>query len=407
MKGILFMITLKGKLISIIIFTTFIVGFIYNEVSVYANSEYLMDRTLIKDYPNRAIEKLENGKSAKIIFFGDSNTDSNYGYDVEEGVLDEKVEKHPEIIEKFLKDKYGNYNVSIINSGIHGNNIKDLNNRVYDDVIKYKPDLIILNIGTNDSNEGWEEKFVSIEEYEKEYERLINIILKSDINVDIIIRSSNYLFERNNKLFDYDSIARKLAEKYDLEFWDFNYIMTNDIKNNKIKVNNRKFSEGSANLFKEPLITDGVHLTFSGQKYLSENFCYLFTKDKVFDNFYLSKYIDNFYVQAFNREPDYGGKLFWYNKLKNHEESLRYFITNLIYEKEFIEKNYSDYEFIDILFKIIFERNPDSEGFKFWLNKYKEKKLELGKSEAQKYVIDSFLNSDEFKEKAFILSVKY
>ena len=80
-----------------------------------------------------------------------------------------------------------------------------------------------------------------------------------------------------------------------------------------------------------------------------------------------------------------------------------YFITNLIYEKEFIEKNYSDYDFINILYKIIFEREPDNEGLKFWINKYKEKKIELGTSKAQKYVIDSFLDSDEFKEKEYIL----
>ncbi|XZI18047.1 GDSL-type esterase/lipase family protein (plasmid) [Clostridium perfringens] len=384
-----------------------IIGFVYNGGDVFADSRYLIDRTLIKNYPNKAIEKLENGASANIVFFGDSNTDCNYGYDSNEGVLNKKVDKHPEIIEKLLKDKYGWYNVSVINSGVHGNNVKDLNDRVYRDVISYKPDLVVLNIGTNDSNEGWKEKFIPINEYEVEYNRLIKTILNSNPNIDIIIRSSNYLFGRNTKLSEYDSIARKLAEKYDLEFWDFNYIMTNDIKNNKVKVNDRAYSEGSAKLFKEPLITDGVHLTFSGQKYLAENFYYLFTKDKVFDNFYLSRYIDNFYKLAFDREADYGGKVFWYNKLKNHEESLRYFITNLIYEKEFIEKNYSDYNFIDRLYKIIFEREPDSGGFNFWVNKYKEKKIELGISKAQKYVIDSLLNSDEFKEKAFLLSVEY
>lgn len=373
----------------------------------YVDSGGGIDRTLIKNYPNRAIEKLENGKMAKIVFLGDSNTDSYYGYNIEEGELNLKVEKHPEIIEKYLKNKYGNNNVSVINAGVHGNNVKDLNVRVYNDVISHEPDLVILNVGTNDSNREWKEKFLEIVDYEKEYELLINRILKLSPYTDIIIRSSSYLLGRNDNVFDYDSVARKLAEKYELEFWDFNYIMTKDVKTEKIKVSNGEYSEGNTILFKDSLITDGVHLNFSGQKYLAENFYYLFTENKVFDNFYLSEYINNFYELAFDREADHEGKLFWYNKLKNYEESLRYFITNLIYEKEFIEKNYSDYEFIDILYKIIFDRDPDSEGFNFWVNKYKEKKKELGKVKAQKYVIDSFIYSDEFKEKAFMLSVEY
>ena len=257
---------LKNKVIISALFISFLVGFISNNFMVYADSKNLVNRTLINgNRPNKAIENLENGKPAKIVFFGDSNTDCYYGYSMKDGVLNTKVEKHPEIIEKFLKNKYGSSNISVINSGVHGNNVKDLNDRLYKDVIRHNPDVIVLNIGTNDSNEGWKEKFLSLEEYEKEYETLINKILNYNSNIDIIIRSSNYLFKRNEKLYDYDSVARKLAEKYNLEFLDFNYIMSKDIKDNKIKVNDGEYSEGSNKLYKEPLMTDGIHLTFSGQ----------------------------------------------------------------------------------------------------------------------------------------------
>lgn len=396
---------LKKKTLLLGLLTSFVIGF--NQISVHANPSEGTDRTFIKNTPNKAIQKLENNQRATIVFFGDSNTDSKFGYDINEGFLgNHRVKKHPEMINDMLHEKYGD-NLTVINSGIHGNNVNDLKDRVYKDVIAHNPDLVVLNVGTNDSNQGWAEKYLSLDEYRAEYDNLINIISYYNPNADIIIRSSNYLFDRNSKLYQYDSIGKELAKKHNLEYWDFNYIMTKDIKDNKVQVNNRNYSEGANKLTKNTLMTDGVHLTYEGQKYLAENFYYFFTKDKVFDNFYLSKFIDNFYHLAFDRNPDYNGKVFWYNKLNNHEESIRYFITNLLSEQEFINKNYSDDKFVDILYKIIFERDPDREGYNFWVNKYKEKKNEVGVQQAQRYVVDNFLNSDEFKEKAFLLSVKY
>ena len=52
----------------------------------------------------------------------------------------------------------------------------------------------------------------------------------------------------------------------------------------------------------------------------------------------ISDFIDDVYVAFLHRNPDYDGKLFWYNKIKSKESSLENFVNSLMASGEFIEK---------------------------------------------------------------------
>jgi acyl-CoA thioesterase-1 len=107
-------------------------------------------------------------KEDRIICIGDSITDagrrgefSPYGNGYVKLFLDLLITEFPE------------KNFSLLNKGIGGNTLLDLQQRWEDDVIYHKPDLLTILIGINDlhrvirTSPGWEEQ--TPEEFEKRY----------------------------------------------------------------------------------------------------------------------------------------------------------------------------------------------------------------------------------------------
>ncbi len=100
-------------------------------------------------------------------------------------------------------------------------------------------------------------------------------------------------------------------------------------------------------------------------------------------------FLERFYSYILKRDSDEEGMSFWKSKITDLEsvkDIARFFLNS----KEFQSKNIDNKEFIKILYKTILDRESDKKGEDFWLKKLSQK--------GKKAVIESFLNSKEFKE---------
>lgn len=94
-------------------------------------------------------------------------------------------ESYPEKFRNALIDLYEETSVSIINSGIAGDTIIGMNRRLYRDVIRYQPDLVLINASLN-----WPEECGGNDIYEK-YLRETVVTIINETNADIILMTPN------------------------------------------------------------------------------------------------------------------------------------------------------------------------------------------------------------------------
>lgn len=91
-------------------------------------------------------------------------------------------------VEKFrlaLIDKYETTSVSVINAGIAGDNLLSMAARAYRDVIRYQPDLVLINGSLN-----WGPELGTTEDYRKILTDLVKRI-KAETEADIILLTPN------------------------------------------------------------------------------------------------------------------------------------------------------------------------------------------------------------------------
>jgi hypothetical protein len=100
-------------------------------------------------------------------------------------------------------------------------------------------------------------------------------------------------------------------------------------------------------------------------------------------------FVTRFYQQCLDRQPDAGGLADWSNGLLTHRLTGADVARGFIFSNEFISKNKSNAEFLNILYKAFFNRDPDSGGFNYWLT-------QLNNGADRGAILDGFLNSNEF-----------
>lgn len=175
--------------------------------------------------------------------------------------------------------------VNVLNRGIAGNNTNDLLRRVDTAVVKRKPDLVILLVGTNDMiNSG---KFVTYSDYEKNMRRLADTIISTGARL-ILVSSppvdTGYIFKRharerfseapNQKL---DSIARmvkRIAAEKGQYFYDLNELFKSRGEPNRSK---ESLIVNAANMGRE----DGIHPTLRGYELIAGEIAGFIRKNKL------------------------------------------------------------------------------------------------------------------------------
>jgi hypothetical protein len=100
-------------------------------------------------------------------------------------------------------------------------------------------------------------------------------------------------------------------------------------------------------------------------------------------------FVTRFYQEALDRDPDPEGLLGWVDNLLNQIQSGADVAYGFIFSPEFIARDTTDAQYLTILYNAFFDRQPDRNGFDFWLT-------ELNTGRDRGYVLDGFLYSTEF-----------
>lgn len=171
----------------------------------------------------------------KIVCFGDSNT---FGFIPETGERYDADSRWSGILKSLAKDKFKITEAGCNNRTAFSDNpagYMQTGYKALEPIVKSKPDCIILAIGTNDLQFGYNN---SIKDIEKGMESLVKSIKDTNSGIDIIIAAPSVIkknilgsffaamFDETSieKSFELPQICKKIAEKYNCSFIDFNKI---------------------------------------------------------------------------------------------------------------------------------------------------------------------------------------
>ena len=118
---------------------------------------------------------------------------------------------------------------------------------------------------------------------------------------------------------------------------------------------------------------------------------------------YLDSFLNNVYGIMLQRDPDEEGKNYWYNKIINQETGILNFINQILDQDEFDKLNVSAEDFITRNYKLLMDREPDEEGLKYWISKVSEN----SSKEEKLQIINEMAHSQEFMGKVNELGIVF
>ncbi|MCL4385105.1 MAG: DUF4214 domain-containing protein [Cyanobacteria bacterium] len=104
----------------------------------------------------------------------------------------------------------------------------------------------------------------------------------------------------------------------------------------------------------------------------------------------VNDFVTRFYKICLDRMPDPEGLQSWTNGLITGSITGADVANGFIFSNELMSKNLSDEDFLTILYRAFFNRQPDAAGYNSWLNL-------LRNGASRHYVLAGFINSIEFK----------
>lgn len=167
-------------------------------------------------------------KNDTVLFIGDSISDYERARPVGEGLFNAWGRSYVADVGSLLNCMYPELALRVVNMGVSGNQVRDLDARWETDVMERKPHWVSVLIGINDVWRQFDspympETHVPPEEFEQTYEKLIRRTLPT---VKGMILMTPYFMEPNRadpmraRMDEYGSIVKKLAEKYHCTFVD-------------------------------------------------------------------------------------------------------------------------------------------------------------------------------------------
>lgn len=124
-----------------------------------------------------------------------------------------------------------------------------------------------------------------------------------------------------------------------------------------------------------------------------KNLCqtYGITATSTSNNTFIQAFVIRFYQQCLSREPDTGGLNNWVNSLNNGDKTGGELAEAFIFSEEFQNNNTSDSEYVTILYRAFFNREPDTGGYNNWMNH-----MSNGTSRAS--ILNGFTSAQEFEK---------
>jgi acyl-CoA thioesterase I len=191
-----------------------------------------------------------------VVFQGDSITDC--GRSREDNSL--LGDGYANFIAALLNAKHPELELTFINRGVGGDRVYDLEKRWTEDCIAFKPDLVSILVGVNDTWRRYDSDIESpIPEFEASYRRMLDRV-KSETTADIIILEPFLLELPHVQEFRADlgpriSCIRKIARDYGTPYVPLDGI----------------FAAASTKRPPEFWASDGVHPTPAGHALIAMN----------------------------------------------------------------------------------------------------------------------------------------
>lgn len=170
--------------------------------------------------------KLQQGQ--KLLFIGDSITDCNRNKPDGEGLFGALGTGYVSLVDAFLQASYPELGIRVVNMGLSGNTVRNLEERWESDVEQKEPDWLAVMIGTNDVWRQFDLPFIRESHvYPEEYgEKLRKLVERSLPRVKGLVLMTPFYLEPNAtdlmraRMDEYGAIVRSVAEQYGTMFID-------------------------------------------------------------------------------------------------------------------------------------------------------------------------------------------
>jgi lysophospholipase L1-like esterase len=160
--------------------------------------------------------------NSKLVIIGDSITDCDRARPIGEGLFDALGNGYVSLLDSLLTARYPAHHIRVVNMGISGNTVRDLQSRWQTDVLELKPDWLTVFIGINDvwrhfHSPNQPEWHVPLDEYTQTLDELLRATRPS---LKGLILMTPYFMEPNRaepmrEMMDqYGEAVRQLAEKH-------------------------------------------------------------------------------------------------------------------------------------------------------------------------------------------------
>ncbi|MDX1764441.1 MAG: DUF4214 domain-containing protein, partial [bacterium] len=109
-------------------------------------------------------------------------------------------------------------------------------------------------------------------------------------------------------------------------------------------------------------------------------------------------FVTRFYEQCLNRGPDPEGLAYWANSLLDGSLTGADVAWGFVFSQEFTDLNTTDEEYLNVLYRAFFDREPDSGGVAHWL-------AQLANGASREDVLDGFIHAQEFYNLSFTYGI--
>jgi len=103
----------------------------------------------------------------------------------------------------------------------------------------------------------------------------------------------------------------------------------------------------------------------------------------------ITDFVTRLYQLCLLRAPDAGGLVYWTDLLATGQQTGADVAQNFIFSNEFISRNVSNSDFLDIMYSAFFDRAADPGGKTYWLD-------QMSAGMSKMVVLANFVNSNEF-----------
>jgi lysophospholipase L1-like esterase len=167
-------------------------------------------------------------KGQKLLFIGDSITDCDRAKPAGEGLFGALGKGYVSIVDAMLQAVYPELGIRVVNQGISGNNVVDLQTRWQEDVLDHNPDWLSIMIGTNDVWRQYDTPFIKEwHVYADKYETTLrSLVERTEPKAGNLVLMTPFYLESNEQdamrrtMDEYGAIVKKIAQETGTLFVD-------------------------------------------------------------------------------------------------------------------------------------------------------------------------------------------